>query len=68
MGTQTVNKMIDEDKFSVMRQEVLSLWPTGKDVDLDEAVAYHKTLSESKNFSGTVERLCKEEELDNGTS
>jgi len=60
MGTQTVNKMIDEDKFSVMRQEVLSLWPTGKDVDLDEAVEYHKTLPESKNFSKTVERLYKE--------
>ena len=57
MGTKTVNKKIDEARFSTMRQEVLSLWPTGKEVDFDEAVEYHKGLPESKNFSKVVEKL-----------
>ena len=32
------NKKIPEDVFHQMRQEVLTQWPTGKDVDLQEAV------------------------------
>ncbi|WP_349763114.1 methylaspartate mutase subunit E [Fusobacterium sp. SYSU M8D902] len=40
-----------EDEFFEIRKEVLSTWPTGKDVDLEEAVRYHKSLPESKNFS-----------------
>ena len=26
------------------------MWPTGKDVDLDEAIAYHKSMPRQKNF------------------
>ncbi|WP_291258830.1 methylaspartate mutase subunit E [Fusobacterium sp.] len=40
-----------EDEFFEIRKEVLSTWPTGKDVNLEEAVRYHKSLPESKNFS-----------------
>lgn len=40
-----------EDEFFEIRKEVLSTWPTGQDVDLEEAVRYHKSLPESKNFS-----------------
>ncbi len=45
------NKKIPEDQFQNLRQEVLAQWPTGKEVDLDEAVAYHKSMPESRNFS-----------------
>ncbi len=45
------NKRIPEAEFEALRQEVLSQWPTGKDVDIDEAVAYHKAMPESRNFS-----------------
>ncbi|MBQ5608017.1 MAG: methylaspartate mutase subunit E [Oscillospiraceae bacterium] len=45
------NKRIGESEFMAMRQEVLSQWPTGKDVDLEEAVAYHKAMPNSRNFS-----------------
>ena len=45
------NKRISDDEFNRLRQEVLTQWPTGKDVDLDEAVAYHKAMPESRNFS-----------------
>src|SRR5208337_1805481 len=41
-------------------KDVLSLWPTGKEVDLDEAVAYQRNLPESKNFMKITEKLHKE--------
>ena len=45
------NKRIGEGEFMAMRQEVLTQWPTGKDVNLEEAVAYHKAMPASRNFS-----------------
>jgi methylaspartate mutase epsilon subunit len=42
------NKMLSEDEFFKERQEVLAQWPTGKDVDLDEAIAFHKSLPKHK--------------------
>ena len=45
------NKRISDAEFAALRQEVLTQWPTGKDVDLQEAVAYHKAMPESRSFS-----------------
>ena len=45
------NKRIPDREFEQLRQEVLTQWPTGKDVDLKEAVAYHKSMPECRNFS-----------------
>ncbi len=45
------NKRISDDEFSRLRQEVLAQWPTGKGVDLEEAVAYHKSMPQSRIFS-----------------
>jgi len=45
------NKRIPEGEFMAMRQEVLTQWRTGKDVNLEEAVAYHKAMPASRNFS-----------------
>jgi len=45
------NKKIGQAEFEALRREVLAQWPTGKDVDLEEAVAYHKAMPESRNFS-----------------
>ena len=44
------NKRIPEGEFQKQRQEVLTQWPTGKDVDLEEAVAYHKAMPEYRKF------------------
>ena len=44
------NKRISNDEFFALRQEILTQWPTGKDVDLEEAVVYHKAMPESRNF------------------
>ena len=45
------NKKISEGEFYALREEILTQWPTGKDVDLEEAVAYHKNMPLSRNFS-----------------
>ena len=45
------NKRISDAEFEALRREVLAQWPTGKDVNLEEAVAYHKAMPESRNFS-----------------
>ncbi len=45
------NKRISDAEFNRLRQEVLTQWPTGKDVDLEEAIAYHKSMPQSRNFS-----------------
>ena len=54
------NKRIDEAEFLKERQSVLSMWPTGKDVDLDEAIAYHKSLPDHKNFMKVASKLHQE--------
>ena len=44
------NKKLSEDEFFKQRQEVLAQWPTGKEVELDEAIEYHKNLPPEKNY------------------
>ena len=45
------NKKISDAEFHAIRAEVLTQWPTGKDVNIEEAVAYHKSLPENRVFS-----------------
>ncbi|MBQ7566884.1 MAG: methylaspartate mutase subunit E [Oscillospiraceae bacterium] len=45
------NKRLTDDEFSKLRAEVLTQWPTGKDVDFDEAVAYQKSIPEQRKFA-----------------
>ena len=51
---------IDEKTFAKMRQEQLAQWPTGKEVDIDEAVAYHKKMPDSKNFTKALAKYKAE--------
>ena len=44
------NKRIPEGEFQKQRQEVLTQWPTGKDVNLEEAIAYHKAMPDCRKF------------------
>ncbi len=60
MEIKVKNKRLDEDQFLKMRQPVLSLWPTGKEVDLDEAVEYQKNLPDSKNMLKVTQKLHEE--------
>ena len=43
------NRKLSDEVFFREREEVLAMWPTGKGVDLEEAVEYHKSLPPSKN-------------------
>ena len=45
------NKKLSDDVFYKERAEVLTQWPTGKDVDLEEAIAYHKAMPEYRSFA-----------------
>lgn len=44
------NKKLSEEDFFKQREEVLAQWPTGKGIDLNEAIEYHKNLPPQKNF------------------
>lgn len=54
------NKKISKEEFNHIREEVLSLWPTGKDVNLEESFKYHKSLPENKIFSIKLTKAKKE--------
>ena len=45
------NKRIPDDEFNSIREEVLKQWPTGAEVDLKEAIEFHKSMPEHKVFS-----------------
>ena len=51
---------IDEDVFLEMRKEVLSAWPTGAEVDFDEAVEYQKKLPDNRNFGKILAKFHNE--------
>jgi methylaspartate mutase epsilon subunit len=60
VAIDVANKRLDEDVFTRMRKSALALWPTGKEVDLDEAVEYQRRLPASKSFLDAVRRLRRE--------
>ena len=53
-------RKIDDRTFAEMRREQLAQWPTGKDVDIDEAVEYHKKMPDSKNFTKAIAKYKAE--------
>jgi len=50
------NKKWTQDEFYAIRQEVLTHWPTGKDVNFEEAVKYHENIPAKRHFA---KRLVK---------
>ncbi|SNS29073.1 Glutamate mutase subunit E [Anaerovirgula multivorans] len=55
------NKKLTEAEFSKQREEVLTHWTTGKDVDLQEAVEYLKKVPEHKNFAAKLRKANQED-------
>lgn len=51
---------LSDDLFYEIQKEVLQQWPTGKDVNFEEAIEYHKKASPSKNFSQKLKKAKKE--------
>lgn len=54
------NKKWNEAEFFKVREEVLTQWPTGKDVDLQEAADFLKSIPEHKNFAAKLRKAKKE--------
>lgn len=54
------NKKLSMDEFKSLQKEVLQQWPTGADVDFDEAVKFHQSLSEEKVFSTQLAKADEE--------
>jgi len=48
-------KRIDDDTFFNERKEVLTQWPTGQEVNLEEAFEYHRAMPTSKQFAHKLE-------------
>lgn len=60
MELEIRNKKLSDDEFYKIRKEVLGTWETGKDVDLDEAIQYQKSLPKHKVFSSKLLEAKKE--------
>ena len=57
------NKKLNDDIFFEQRKEVLAMWHTGKEVDLDEAIAYNKGLPFEKNMVNRLRRAKAEQDI-----
>ena len=55
------NKKLSDDVFYKERAEVLAQWPTGKDVNLEEAIAYQKAMPECRKFAKKLSDAKKEQ-------
>jgi methylaspartate mutase epsilon subunit len=49
-----------DEKFQGERKKILALWPTGRHVDLDEAVDFHQGLPDTKNYAREVVKAKSE--------
>lgn len=46
-----INKKLEEDTFYKIEKEVLTQWPTGRDVNFSSAVEYHRKIPQNRVFS-----------------
>ncbi|EYE88993.1 glutamate mutase [Fervidicella metallireducens AeB] len=54
------NKKWSDEQFYKVREEVLNQWPTGKEIDFQEAADYLKKVPEHKNFSLKLKKAKEE--------
>ncbi|MEE1099773.1 MAG: methylaspartate mutase subunit E, partial [Alistipes sp.] len=60
MDRELKNKRIPDDVFMKERAEVLQQWPTGKEIDFQEAVDYQLGISKEKRFGEKLAKADKE--------
>ncbi len=56
MGEGLNHEKLDWNQLTEEREEVLASWPTGQEVDLAEAVAFHSKLNPELNFARCLSR------------
>lgn len=54
------NEKLADDLFHKLRKEVLLGWPTGAEVDFEEAVEYHQGITGGKRFSIKLDQADKD--------
>ncbi len=54
---------IERDEFEKSREQVLSSWETGKEVDLREALDYQRAIEETKRFSAALGEADDRDEM-----
>lgn len=57
------NKKWTDEELLEVRKEVLASWPTGKDIDLDEAIEYQRQLPDTKIWPKKVAQAKQDERL-----
>ena len=60
MELELKNQRISDADFMAERKEVLQQWPTGADINFDEAVEYQKSIPEEKRFGAKLAKADKE--------
>ncbi len=58
---QLINRKWSEEQFLGERRQVLAAWPTGREVDLDEAVAYQKDIPMDKRFQSKLDMAIRKD-------
>jgi len=53
------DERIPSDELQRIDEEIRSNWPTGADVDFEEAIEYHESLPEHKRFADVLESADK---------
>ena len=54
------NKKLSDATFEALRKEVLATWHTGREVDLDEAFAYQRTITGDRRFADKLNKAKAE--------
>lgn len=57
------NKRLNEDEFFKERKEVLAQWPTGRDIDLEESISFHKGLPPHKVWAKKLLKAKQNSEI-----
>lgn len=57
------NKKIEKKEYMNAREEILSAWPTGEGISIEEGVKYQHSLPESKNFAKALNNAVKENKV-----
>lgn len=54
------NIKLNEEEFNSRRQSVLAGWSTGREIDLEEAISFQKSLPSHKSMANVVQQAYKE--------
>ena len=54
------NARWSDEEFKREREKALALWPTGSQIDLDEAIEFHLSLPEEKRYASVVRKAKAE--------